>query len=485
MNKRRKDEPTVELPAGEEASGDVRVRAVRRRKREALPARALGPRPLVAIVGRPNVGKSTLFNRLAGARIAIVEDRPGVTRDRHYAPAYVGDDEVVLVDTGGFDPTSDDPMAESIAGQVRLALAEADVIVCVLDGSSDPLPADREAVALLRRTKKPVIFVANKADGPKAAQAALGLYELGVPTLLPISALHGGGLGKLEDALLEALPKQTEGDAAPELDGVPRVAIVGRPNAGKSSLVNRLLGEERQIVDARPGTTMDSIDALFDRDGTHLILIDTAGIRRRRAIVGESVESLGVMHALRSVERSDVVVLLIDATAGAAEQDARIAGLVEERGAALVVALNKVDALTSAEIARAERDARDVLSFVPWASFLKVSAKEGRGTRALIEAVVAARAEHIRRVPTAEMNRFFEQVLDRHPPPTASGRAVRLYYVTQASIGPPTFVAVTNEPSLVHFSYRRYVQNQIRERFGFAGTPIRVIYRRRRRNEPT
>lgn len=457
-----------------------------------LPAGARHALPIVAIVGRPNVGKSTLFNRLAGERLAIVEDMPGVTRDRHYAETTILGRPCVLIDTGGFDPYSDDPMREGITQHVRLALEEAELVICVLDATSDPLPADREAVRLLRETNKPVIFVANKADSPRKAHAAMALYELGMSEIIPISAAHGLGLGELEETLAAAIPEVDEGAAAAISDDTPRLAIIGRPNAGKSSLTNRLLGEERQLVDDRPGTTIDSIDTLVELDGEPLVLIDTAGIRRRRAVRKDrGVEALSVMKAIRAIERSDGVILMIDAEEGAAEQDARLAGLVADRGRALVVALNKMDVFDAArgggESAerrkKARQAAREILSFAPWAPIVPISAKTGRGTTKLMQTAKAALAEHQKRIPTAELNRFFEEVLERHPPPVHKGKSVRLFYVTQASTKPPTFVVVTNEPDAVHFSYQRYVANRIRERFGFEGTPVRVFYRPRRRRD--
>lgn len=450
--------------------------------KQPLPAGAVGHQPVVAIVGRPNVGKSTLFNRLVGHRLAIVEDMPGVTRDRHYADAHLLGRDVVVVDTGGFDPDSDDPMREGIAQHVRLALEEADLVVCVLDATTGAMPADREAARLLRESDRPVIYVANKADSPKREQQAMELYELGIDALLPVSAAHGHGLGELEEAIVAALPPARE-EAADELpEGTPRLAIIGRPNAGKSSLTNRLLGEERQLVDARPGTTIDSIDALVEVDAEPLVLIDTAGIRRKRAVRKDAgVEALSVMKAIRAMERSDAVVLMIDAAEGPAEQDARLAGLAMDRGRALVIGLNKMDLLDGERRKKAIAKAREVLSFAPWAPLVPISAKTGRGTRKLVRTVRDALREHEKRIPTAEINRFFEEVLEHHPPPTHKGRAVRLFFVTQASTKPPTFVAVTNEPDAVHFSYQRYVINALRKRFGFEGTPIKVFYRRRRR----
>lgn len=447
-----------------------------RRNQVRRPAGSVRGKPLVAIVGRPNVGKSTLFNRLAGQHIAIVEDIPGVTRDRHYADAFVLGREFVLIDTGGFDPDSDDPMKAGITAQVRLALDECDLVICVVDASVDPLPADREAVALLRDAGKPVIFVANKADSERRSHAAGTYYELGLTELMPISALHGRGIGDLEEAIAERLPVVPE-ESGPDLD-VPRVAIIGRPNAGKSSLVNQLCGEERQLVDDRPGTTMDSVDTLIERDDKRMILIDTAGIRRKRRVRKErGIEGLSVLQAIRSIERSDVVVLMVDAKAGVGEQDAKIAGLAEDRGRALVLVLNKVDLLDRDAQKKAMDRTREILAYAPWAPLVTVSALKGSGINTLLGRIEDAVTEHRKRVSTAELNRFFEEVLERHPPPTMRHRAVRLYYVTQVSVSPPTFVVMTNEPRGVHFSYQRYVVNQIRKRFGFRGTPIRVRYR--------
>ncbi len=455
---------------------------------ETFASRALGAHgalPVVAIVGRPNVGKSTLFNRLLGRRLAVVEDVPGVTRDRHYAETEVAGRPIVLVDTGGFDPRDPDPRAASIQSQVREALDEADVVICVFDATAEPTEADREAVTMLRRGARPVLFVTNKADSPRRALEGGSYYELGLEPLLAVSALHGVGVADLEEALLDLLPEPApEAAEVPADEDLPRVAIVGRPNAGKSSLVNRLLGAPRQLVDERPGTTVDSIDVLMDRGEHRWLLVDTAGMRRKRARKGR-VEVHAVFHAVRAIERSDAVVLLLDAEQGAAEQDTKIAGLALDRGKALVVGLNKVDLLDAAAAREAERKAREVFGFVPWAPRVRLSARTGKGVRSLLRTVDRAVASHRKRVPTAEVNRFFVEVLERHPPPTYRKRPVKLYYVTQAETRPPTFVVVTNRPEGVHFSYRRYVANRLRERFGFYGTPIRVVYRGkgRRRHE--
>ena len=438
---------------------------------------AEGDRPVLAIVGRSNVGKSALFNRLCDSRIAIVQDRPGVTRDRLYADARILDRDCVLVDTGGFDPGDQDPRTRGIAEQVLVALQQSDLVLCLFDGAAGAVPADREAVDLLRRSNKPVIYAANKMDNPGQIGVAADLYSLGIPDLVEISALHGHGLGELEERIADQLPPPAA--PAPVADqAVPRIAIVGRPNAGKSSLVNRFLGEQRQLVDDRPGTTVDSVDTLLRYRGRGLVLVDTAGIRRQRSVV-RGVESLGVLQALKALQRCDLAVLMVDAVQGAAEQDARIAGMVLERGRALVVALNKIDLLDRDELKRAEQALRDQLHFAPWAPLKRLSALQGRGIRPLLEAVGRCHASHVKRVGTGELNRFFEQALEHHQPPSRGGRSVRLFYITQASTRPPGFVVSTNRPESIHFSYQRYVANQLRKRFGFEGTPIRVFFRKR------
>ena len=442
-----------------------------------------GPRPVVAVVGRPNVGKSTLFNRLVGQRLAIVHDEPGVTRDRHYADAFFGGRHYTLIDTGGFDPGSDDPMKQGINRQVRAAIDEADVIVCVLDATTGATDTDRHAIDLLRRSTKPVLYVANKADSPRLEAEAADLYRMGLKQVFPISALHGRGMGEFEAALIQAMPPDRPGEPA-EADGLIRVAIIGRPNAGKSSLVNRLAGEERVLVDNRPGTTRDTIDTLIERDGHRFVLVDTAGIRRKPKVIKEdsAVEVASVILAMRAIERADVVVLMVDAAEGVSEQDAKILGLAVDRGRGILIGLNKADLCDTKKIAAAEARSREKLAFVPYAPRQRLSAKTGRGVATLLQAVVKVHESFHQRVPTGALNRFFEEVLETHPPPTQGGKAPRLYFVTQAQSAPPVFVVMTNAPESIHFSYHRYIVNQLRQRFGFDGVPIRIRYKARRKS---
>jgi GTP-binding protein len=437
--------------------------------------------PLVAIVGRPNVGKSTLFNRLARRRLAIVHDEPGVTRDRNYADTTAFGRDYTLVDTGGFDPDSKDPMKSGITRHVKSAIEEADVIVFVSDAMVPLTPADRVAVGLLRETEKPVLFAANKSDSPHQDADAFELYRLGVDKVYPVSGLHGRGMAELEGAIVKAMPANKETDTVDEF--LPRISIVGKPNAGKSSLMNRILGEERMIVDDRPGTTRDAIDALVERNDKRYIFVDTAGLRRKGKVTkaSDQIEFASVHSAVKAMERSSVVVLLADAKEGVAEQDAKILGLAADRGRGMVIALNKTDLLSKSEMEKAEEDAREKISFAPFAPIVHVSAKTGRGMSELFETIDKVSEMFHRRIGTGELNRFFEQVLQTRPPPTMGGRAPRLYYITQAETAPPVFVVLASSPDAVHFSYQRFVANQLRKHFEFDGVPIRIVYRERRR----
>ncbi len=438
---------------------------------------------IVAVVGRPNVGKSTLFNRLVGKKLAIVDDQPGVTRDRHYAPAHIHGHNVTLIDTGGFDPTSDDPMQQGIARHVNAAISEADVIVCVLDGSMSVTGPDREAIQLLRRSKKPVIYVANKVDTARHTAAANELYELGIPEFIAVSALHGRGTAELAQAIAKHLPKASRGAEPEESDEIiPRLALIGRPNAGKSSMFNRLTGSERALVDARPGTTRDPVDARIEADGRTFLIVDTAGIRKK-ARVERGIELVSVLQAIRSIERAQVVILMCDAVLGVQEQDSRLLGMCLERRRAVIVGLNKADLQNKKEQAESEELARDELRFAGWVPIVHLSAKTGRGVKELLDLAARASKEFKRRIPTGELNRFFEGVLQKHPPPTSKGRAPRIFYITQAEAHPPRFVAMCNAPEYITEAYKRFVANQIRKAFDFRAVPITVEYRARKRNE--
>lgn len=437
--------------------------------------------PIVAIIGRPNVGKSTLFNRLAGANLAIVHDAPGVTRDRHYGEAEVYGREITLIDTGGFEPDSKESIGHGIARHVRAAIDEADLIVCVLDANGLH-EQDRAAVQLLRRAEKPVVYAANKVDNDRLMHESNELFQLGVPDLIHISALHGRGTHELLQRISTRLPAgETDRDREEPTDGAPRLALIGRPNAGKSSLFNRLAQSERSLVDAAPGTTRDPVDTVVSFQGREFLLVDTAGIRRR-ARVHDGVEAASVIRSIRAIAGAEAVVLMCDASEGIAEQDARLLGLCVEKKRAILVGMNKMDLLSKKQQAEVMERARTTLHFAPWAPLLPLSAKTGRGVSELMSEVFTAVAAFRQRVPTSQLNRFFEQVLERHAPPTRGGRAPRIYYVTQAKSAPPVFVAMSNAPEHIAASYRRFVQNQIRKTFGFHAVPVIVEYRKRSSN---
>jgi GTP-binding protein len=433
--------------------------------------------PIVAIVGRPNVGKSSLFNRLVGKRLAIVDDQPGVTRDRHYADTLLHGRQVTLVDTGGFDPTTEDPMGQGIARQVRTALEEADVVVCLFDGSMPPTAPDIDSVGLLRRSGKHIVFAANKIDNPKLAAGTTDFYAIGLTDFIPLSALHGRGIAELEAAIVALLPPSEPAEVPTDPGDVARIAIVGRPNAGKSSLFNRLAGSERSLVDSAAGTTRDPVNAVIEYEQRKFHIVDTAGIRRRRSVEQHSVESASVFGAIRAMEQADAAVVLCDAKEGIADQDLRLLSLCADRGRAIVVGLNKCDLLDRSARKEAIGQATDALRFAAWATIVPISAKTGYGVSELMRAAHKGCEQMQRRISTGELNRFFERVLATHAPPTQGGRAPRIYYITQVAVSPPTFVAKSNAPDSVAKSYQRYVINQIRKSFGFESVPIVVHYR--------
>ncbi|HWM86630.1 MAG TPA: ribosome biogenesis GTPase Der [Kofleriaceae bacterium] len=454
---------------------------------------ASGREPMVAIVGRPNVGKSTLFNRLVGGRPALVHGTPGLTRDRRYGELEYDGRIIRIIDTGGLDPEAQrDAIGAGIHRQAEVALGQADAVLFVVDALAGTTPLDRELAAKLRRLGRPIVCAVNKVDSVKREALAAELYELGLAEVFPVSAIHGRGLDEMMDALVAHLPPP----AAPELSDLPggdeepereegaplRVALVGKPNAGKSSLLNRLVGSERSLVHDRPGTTTDPVDTPFTYAGKPYVLVDTAGIRRRARVEG-ATEKLSVTLALAQIERADVVVLVIDAHGGASEQDARLAGLIEESGRAVVLALNKSDLLAGPGAGRAILKATtDELHFLTYAPRQLVSALRGDGVGELLARVDAAGAQHVRRIPTSELNRFFAEVCERYPPTSRGGKLVTVHYLTQGGVRPPTFLLWANRADLVDEAYRRFVTNQLRARYGFAGTPLRVVIKAKSRD---
>lgn len=442
--------------------------------------------PVIAIVGRPNVGKSTLFNRLTEARHAIVEDMPGVTRDRQYGEAEIMGRRMIIVDTGGIEPTADDVLFRQMREQAEIAIEEADAILCVFDGPAGVLPQDNEIVRMLQRGKKPLFWVVNKIDGPKHDSLVMEFYELGIGPLFPVSAQHSGGTLDLMEAVIAALPPEAE--IIEEDESVVRVAIVGRPNVGKSTLLNRLIGAERMIVSEIAGTTRDAIDSAYTRkraDGSEAkyLLIDTAGVRRRKWIK-TSVEKISVVRTFKAIDRAQVCLLMLDAEEGVTEQDQRLAGLIQEKGKACVILLNKWDALGKKDnttFGEKIRLLQDQLGFVKWAPILTISGLKGQRTHKIMDMVDKAYEAFTRRVPTGELNRVFEQILHVHQPPVVSGRRLKIYYVTQVSYGPPRFVIWCNNANGVHFSYRRFLVNRFRTHWDFEGTPIKLHVRERTR----
>ncbi len=444
--------------------------------------------PIVTIVGRPNVGKSTLFNRFIGERRALVHDMPGVTRDRNYGDADWYGRRFVVVDTGGFDPTSDEGMLPLMREQAQLAVDEATVILFVLDGREGLTDVDREVFEVLRRRRTDVsLFVAiNKIDGKRQMPDALEFHGLGVETVWPISAEHGFGTADLIEAITLVLPETPEEE---DPRGRIRVAVIGRPNAGKSTLINRLLGAERLIASPVPGTTRDAIDTDLDLTGEDGVLrrytlIDTAGIRRKRSIA-HTVEKFGVVKAMQSVERCHVAILLVDATDGFTDQDARVANLAIEQGRALIVAMNKWDAVEKDHKTADQRTKkfRESMVSMDFAPILYLSALTGQRASKLLELVDQVHAAWRHRIPTGELNRFFDEVTRSRPHPMYKGLSVKLYFITQVRVGPPTFVVVTNRADGISSSYERFLVNQLRERFGFEGTTIRLAFRQKGKKE--
>ena len=434
--------------------------------------------PTVAIIGRPNVGKSTLFNRLVGGRDAIVDARPGVTRDRHFGAAEWNGRRFWLVDTGGMVPGAHDQLNRAIRTQVETAVAASDVVLFLVDVEAGVHPADLEIAQYLRMARRPVILVANKADQLPQDTRHLTFYELGLGDPFPVSAAVGKSSGDLLDRVVELLPTAPEQAESAEI----HVAVVGRPNVGKSSLVNRLLGEERLVVADEPGTTRDAIDTPLDYEGQTLVFIDTAGLRKRSK-VEDDIEFYSTLRTARAMERADVCVLVVDAVDGMHVQDLKIANDAWERGAAIIVAVNKWDLIEEKETntaVRGERELKDRAPFLEYIPFLYLSAKTGQRVPKLLALIVDVAQERDKRVPTAEVNRVLERLVDRQQPPQPVGESVRLLYASQIGTAPPRFAIVSNRPDAIPESYTRYLVNGFREAWRFTGSPLNLKFRRRR-----
>lgn len=434
-------------------------------------------KPLVAIVGRPNVGKSTLFNRLVGKRIAIVENTPGVTRDRIYADAHWLDHTFTLIDTGGLDVSSEETMLSHMRRQVDLAAASADVILFLVDGKTGLVSDDRDVADYLRCCAKPVLLVVNKVDTPLRDEGIYEFYELGMGDPYPVSSAQGTGLGEMLDALVALLPRKE----AREQNEALRFAVTGKPNVGKSSLVNLLLREERVIVSDIPGTTRDAVDTAFTRDGRDYVIIDTAGMRRKSRVEDDSLERYSVIRALTAVRRADVVLLMIDATEGVTDQDAKIAGYIANQGKPVVIVINKWDLIEKDEHTTSEftRRVYTALSFMTWAPVLFISCKTGQRHHRLLPLICDVYGKARFRVPTGVLNDVIGDATAAMEPPSDKGRRLRIYYATQVDVAPPTFVLFVSHPELMPVSYIRYLENYLRKTFDFTGTPIRMSCRSR------
>ena len=436
-------------------------------------------KPVVAIVGRPNVGKSTLFNVLAGERISIVQDTPGVTRDRIYAEVSWLDYNFTLIDTGGIEPDSGDIILSQMREQAQIAIDTADVIIFITDVRQGLVDADQKVADMLRRSKKPIILAVNKVDDfKKYMPDVYEFYNLGIGDPVPVSAASRLGIGDLLDEVAKHFTQEMLEEAE---DDRPRIAIVGKPNVGKSSLINKLTGENRVIVSDIAGTTRDAIDTDIKYNGREYVFIDTAGLRRKNKIK-EELERYSIIRAVTAVERADVVIIVIDATEGVTEQDAKIAGIAHERGKGIIIAVNKWDAIEKDDktIYKHTEKIRQILSFMPYAEILFISAKTGQRTGRIFETIDVVLENNSMRVATGVLNEIMAEAVAIQQPPTDKGKRLKLYYITQAAVKPPTFVIFVNDKNLMHFSYTRYLENKIREAFGFKGTSLKFIIRERK-----
>ena len=435
-------------------------------------------KPIVAVVGRPNVGKSTLFNRLAGERISIVQDKPGVTRDRIYADVEWLNYKFTLIDTGGMEPDADDIILRLILTQAQIAIETADVIIFVTDVKQGVTEDDAQVANILRRTKKPVVLAVNKVDDMRKENVDVyEFYSLGIGEVYPISAGQALGLGDMLDAVCSHFP---EGAENAEEEDVIKVALIGKPNVGKSSLINRILGEDRLIVSNIPGTTRDAIDTPFELDGQKYVLIDTAGMRRKSKIK-EDIEKYSIIRAVAAVERCDVAVLVIDAQEGITDQDTKIAGIAHERGKAAIIAVNKWDAIEKDDktMNKFLKDISNELAYMAYAPRVFISALTGQRVIKMLDTVREVYANNCLRVSTGVLNDVLIEAMAMQQPPAEKGRQLKIYYMTQVGVKPPTFVIFVNDRELMHFSYRRYIENQLRQNFGFKGTPIHFVVRQK------
>lgn len=433
-------------------------------------------KPVVAIVGRPNVGKSTIFNRIVGERVSIVEDVPGVTRDRIYSSAEWLTHDFNIIDTGGID-LSDEPFLEQIRQQAEIAMDEADVIIFMTNGREGVTVADEEVAKILYKTKKPIVLAVNKIDNPDMRDMLYDFYTLGFGEPFPISGSHGLGIGDLLDAAAEHFPKEDEVDYG---DDVIKFSLIGRPNVGKSSLVNAFLGQDRVIVSDIAGTTRDAIDSPYSYDGQDYVIIDTAGMRKRGKVY-ESTEKYSVLRALRGIERSDVVLVVLNAEEGIQEQDKKIAGYAHEAGKAIVIVVNKWDTIVKDDktMKNFTDEIRESFLFLDYAPIIFVSANTKQRVHQILPIINRVSANHAMRIQSSILNEVIEDAVVRNPAPSDKGKRLRVYYTTQAAVKPPTFIVFVNEPELMHFSYERFIENRIRETFDFEGTPIHLITRAR------
>ncbi len=439
-------------------------------------------KPIVAVVGRPNVGKSTLFNALAGQPISIVKDTPGVTRDRIYADVTWLDKSFTLIDTGGIEPETNDIILSQMREQAEIAIETADVIMFIVDVKQGLVDSDAKVADMLRRSHKPVVLVVNKVDNfDKFMPDVYEFYNLGIGDPMPISAISKLGIGDMLDEVIKHFPEDA---GTEEEDDRPKIAIVGKPNVGKSSIINKLTGKNRVIVSDIAGTTRDAIDTTVKYDGKEYVFIDTAGLRRKNKIK-EDLERYSIIRTVAAVERADIVIIVIDATEGVTEQDAKIAGIAHERGKGIIVAVNKWDAVEKNDktIYEHTNKIKDTLSFMPYAEILFISALTGQRLNKMFELIDAIIESQNMRVPTGVLNEILTEAVAMQQPPADKGKRLRIYYITQVSVKPPTFIMFVNDKELTHFSYTRYIENKIRESFGFRGTAIRFINRERKEKE--